>query len=158
PGDSGLAGSLTSFPSTIELRERLLYFAALENGDAENWFGAAITSSPVDQTFNVTNLATGSVPGDPTAVELALQGVTAPVVHNVSVTVNGMSVGTIDFVGITHQVARLSIPPELLQEGANVVTLQSMNGDMDVSLVDYARLTYNHTYRADSNAVSCTSP
>jgi hypothetical protein len=159
PGETGLTSNLTSFPMTIELREKLLYFAALENGDAENWFGAVVTSAPVDQVLNVSNLSSAPVFGDQTAVEVALQGVTVdPVLHSVKVSLNGMAVGTVDFGGVNHQVSRIPVPPELLQSGQNVVTLQAQNGDMDVSLVDYVRLTYNHSYVADSNSLRFAAP
>ena len=38
---SGMAAAQTaqSFWATVEQKERSIYFAAIENGDAENWFG-----------------------------------------------------------------------------------------------------------------------
>jgi enamine deaminase RidA (YjgF/YER057c/UK114 family) len=50
-------------------------------------------------------------------------------------------------------VARLSVNASLLKEGANVVRLMSQAGQIDVSLVDYIRLTYQHTYAADNDVL-----
>jgi hypothetical protein len=54
-------------------------------------------------------------------------------------------------------VARFSIPQASLIAGDNALTLVSQSGEADISLVDYVRLTYRHTYRAESDALTFTS-
>jgi len=49
-----------------------------------------------------------------------------------------------------HRVLKLSIPESSLIEGANQITFVAQ-GSGDVSLIDYVRVTYAHTYSADSN-------
>ena len=44
------------FWATVEQKERSIYFAALENGDAENWFGALVSSVPTEVTLSLSHL------------------------------------------------------------------------------------------------------
>ena len=61
------------------------------------------------------------------------------------------------FDGQTEGTVKLTIAPSLLQEGPNNIILVAQGGDMDISLVDYIRLTYWHTYTADSDALKFTA-
>ena len=54
-------------------------------------------------------------------------------------------------------VTTLSVSQSLLVEGENHVSLVAQGGDMDVSLVDYIRLTYWHTYTADNDTLRFTA-
>src|SRR6185503_660687 len=65
-------GGAISFPYTVERRDRTVYFSSLRNGEADNFFGQVITSSPVDQTVAVSQLDSASGGAE---VEIALQGV-----------------------------------------------------------------------------------
>src|SRR5262249_51908531 len=44
-----------------------------------------------------------------------------------------------------------------LREGANQITLTASSTDSDVSLVKFIRLTYQHTFTADNDALQLTS-
>jgi hypothetical protein len=156
--DGKLAGA-QSFPVTIERKERSIYFAALKNGDADNFFGPLISSSPVTQSLDVRHL-------DPQAntnasLEITLQGATdvagSGPDHKVKVLLNGNDVGTISFDGQSRASAALSIANGLLHDGDNTVTLTALGGDMDLSLIDFIRLTYAHSYAADDNALRFTA-
>lgn len=144
-----------SFPYTIERKERSVYFAALINGEAENFFGPVITADPVAQEFRVENLDTGST--DKARLEVALQGVTdltnvAPD-HSVKVRLNGVDVGSVGFDGQARKVTEFTFSNQLLVEGSNSLTLVAEGGEMDVSLIDHLRLTYAHRFRADGDAL-----
>jgi hypothetical protein len=143
-------GLLPSFEYTVESKERLLYFSGLLNGDKENFFGQVVNSEPMAQTLSVQHLSAGAA-----RLELALQGVTLQD-HVVTVLVNGIEVGPLNFTGQQNKVTQLSIGPGVLREGDNTVTLQSTNGDLDISLVDYLRLNYAHTYQADNDYLQFT--
>ena len=141
-----------NFPFTVERRDRTIYFSALLNGEVENFFGAVIGSQTVNQALTVPNLdaaATGAT------LEVALQGVTF-VTHQVNVTLNDVTLGSVVFFGQTGGLATLAVPPGVLQQGANQVTLTG-SGGADLSLVDHLRLTYNHTYTADSDLLKLTA-
>jgi hypothetical protein len=141
-----------SFPYTVERKDRSIYFAALRNGEGNNFFGPVVTTQPVDQILTLQRLSPGNA-----VLEVLLQGVTAGQ-HGVQILFNGVEVGTATFNDQAHQVTSLSIPQTLLQEGDNAVTLVAQGGEIDVSLVDAIRLTYQHAYTADQNVVRFTLP
>jgi glucose/arabinose dehydrogenase len=145
--------SSSGFSYTLERRDHTLYFAALKNGEAENFFGSVVTRQPVDQTLTLQHLDIKAT--EPTAVEIALQGVTQAK-HQVQVSVNGTDAGEVQFTGQDEGVAKLFFSQALLREGANQITLTASGTDSDVSLVKSIRLTYQHTFTADNDALQLT--
>jgi hypothetical protein len=139
---------LESFEYAVERKERLLYFSGLLNGDTSNFLGQVINSTAVEQRLSVRHLHPGTTAAS--QLEVALQGVTRQD-HIVRVLVNGTEVGVLSFTGLGHKVVQFSISSGLLRDGDNTVTLQRMNGDMDISLVDYVRLSHPHSYQADDD-------
>jgi len=148
---AGSAGD--SFPYTVQRKDRLFYRSEIQNGDAENFFGAFIFSQATDQAMTVTRIA----PSDNTTLEIALQGFNAGP-HQVQVSLNEAIVGTLNFNDRTRQVFTLTAPQALLTEGANKVTLQALAGSSDFSFVDYIKLTYAHKWEAENNALKFTAP
>ena len=148
----------SSFSFTLQQKERSIYFGALRNGDDENWFGAFVSEEPSDLIFDVSNL-------DPTAtspeLEVVLQGVNADANsesdHRVAVLMNGTEIGEIVFDGQAQGSRTLTIPADLLVEGANTVTVVARGGEADFSLVDVVRLRYSHLYRADADLLRLTA-
>jgi hypothetical protein len=69
------------------------------------------------------------------------------------VRLNGTDLGYVEFDSQMKGVAQFSVPNSLLTEGANQLLLIAQGGEGDVSLVDYVRLTYLHTFTADDNAL-----
>ncbi|HEX9638719.1 MAG TPA: C25 family cysteine peptidase, partial [Acidobacteriota bacterium] len=137
-----------SFVFTVERKDRILYFAALRNGEAENFFGPAITTEPVQQSLSLQHL--DSAPAGLARLELALQGATQGT-HRVGVWLNGVGLTTVTFEGQTLRQVSLPVSQTQLQEGANWVTLAAQNGEGDVSLLDFIRLSYWHTFSADGD-------
>jgi subtilisin-like proprotein convertase family protein len=143
-------GGAESFLATVERRDKVIYFAGLKNGEAENFFGSAVLSEPLEQMMTLPG-----VDPDPlgqATLDVAVQGVgdvahTNPD-HLVQVWVNGVSVGQMVFDGQTWQVATFAFAQSVLQEGDNTITLQAQGGSTDVSLVDYLRLRYWRRYTA----------
>ncbi len=151
PGDGQGAGS---FPFTLELRERTVYFAALRNGDAENFFGRAVSTTPASCELKLGNI--DSTFAGNARLDVSLQGVTDPAGtrdHQVVVRINGNEVGRLMWDGQKLQAQSFSFAHSLLRDQANTVTLQSEGGAMDVSLVDYIRLTYQHTFTAENDSL-----
>lgn len=166
-GVTGSAGAIAgaaatrgaaSFWATLQRKDRAIYFAALRNGDTENWFGPLVWADPTDLTLTVTNIDRAAPA--PARLEVALQGVTdLPDVspdHRVGVLVNGTDIGELTFDGQAHQVQSFAVPVEVLREGENTVTLLARGGDADYSLVDVLGLSYWHTYRADADRLRAT--
>jgi hypothetical protein len=154
----GQTASAANFSFTAQQKERSIYFAALRNGHAENWFGAFISEEASDLTLQVSNL---DAAGDGAEIEIALQGVTAVVGvdpdHTVAVLVNGREVGELRFDGQAIGVQTFAIAPGVLTEGDNTVTIVARGGEADYSLVDIVRLRYPHTYHADGDLLRFTA-
>jgi hypothetical protein len=147
-----------SFDYTVERRERSVYFAALHNGEAENFFGQVIAAQPLEQTLNVSRLDKESVRA--VTLEVALQGVTKLADnpdHSVEVKLNGQALGRLLFDGQEHTVSRFTLLASQLNEGDNRVTLAATGGPSDISLVDYLRLTYPRAYRAEADRLRCSA-
>ena len=137
-----------SFPYTVELNENLIYISGLKNGETENFFGQVVGGTSATQHLFLENVYQGS--GGTALLEIGLQGYTL-VGHQVRVKVNGQEVGSLSFNNQEQGSAQFSVPSSLLLEGDNTVTIERTGGDLDVSLVDTIRVTYDHGYRADGN-------
>jgi hypothetical protein len=146
-----------SFPFTVVLQQRTTYFATLLNGEnADNFFGAVITSEPVNQQLPVAH-------SDPNSdmqitLDVTLQGGTDQQKHSVSVVFNGASLGEMNFANLANVTNNFSVDRSLLREGTNTVTLTALQGDNDVSVVQSIALHYPHTYTADANWLKATAP
>jgi hypothetical protein len=102
--------SVATFLAASEIRERLTWFGAAENGDAEKFFGPAVFIQPRQRTFTLDGLDLGATGA---RLEVALQGIT-DVPHLVSVAINGLSLGTVDFQGVVPGNASFTLPPGTL--------------------------------------------
>jgi hypothetical protein len=156
PLQSGTAAEASSFPFTVEWKPRTVYFAALLNGDADNFFGPSLTSAePVSQAVTIMNLDKNAPAG--AQLRVALQGVSIGP-HSIAVALNGSPAGTVTFSDQTEGVATLPIPAAVLREGPNQLTLTVEGGNGDVGVVDSVDLSYPHTYTADNDSLRFTSP
>ena len=146
-----------SFPFTVVLQQRTTYFATLLNGETnDNFFGAPVTSEPVDQQLTVAHADPNS--SMQISADVTLQGATDQQAHRVSVFFNGASIGEMDFANQANVTNTFSIDRSLLQDGVNTVTLTALQGDNDVSVVQSIALHYPHTYEADANWLKATAP
>ncbi len=151
---SGTA-SPSSFPFTVVREDRTTYFAALLNGENnDNFFGAVVSSDPVDQDLEVAHFDSSSAA--PVAVDLTVQGGTDSQEHRVSVALNGSSIGLMDFTGQILAKQSFNAESSLLHEGTNTITLAALDGDNDVSVVQSLQLHYPHTFVADANWLRAT--
>ena len=147
------AAQLPNYDYTVQIKERLIYYSNLLNGDTDNFFGRVISSS-VTQTLNVSNpdlTAAGTA-----TLEFALQGAMnqSASSHDVSVSFNGNMLGTVSFSPLEHVVRTFAIPIAQLQSGNNsLIFTRTSVGPPDVSIVDYIKLTYPHKFIADANSL-----
>jgi hypothetical protein len=146
------AASLPNFNYTIQIKERLVYYSNLLNGDQENFFGRVIATTPVTQTLLVSNPDLSAAA--PASLEFALQGVLnqSGTEHDVSVSFNGVAIGSVHFQPLEHLVQTFSVPISLLQNGSNSLTFTKTSTG-EVCIVDYIRLTYPHSFKADNNSL-----
>ena len=143
--------SAATFLASSEIRERLTWFGAAQNGDAEKFFGPAVFSQPSQWTFTLDGL---DVAGSGARLDVALQGITE-VPHSVGVAVNGLPLGTVDFQGGLPGSASFALPPGALVPGDNVVQLVS-GADEDLSLEQSIRLVYPRQTVRGSGALDFT--
>jgi len=151
PPSTGSNQPPASFPFTVELTPHTTYFAALITSSGNNFFGSLISTTPLDQTLYVPHLDKNST--EPARLEVVLQGIILGLPHNVTITLNGTVLGDVTFTGQDKGRLRVSVPPGLLHDGDNTVTLTAQGGDYDTSLLQLIRITYPHSYTADSNGL-----
>jgi len=113
-----------------------------------------VSSTPVDQFLHVPHLDKTST--EPARLEVVLQGVIAGFPHQVTVALNGTTLGDVTFTGQDKGRLRITVPTGLLQDGNNTVTLTAQNGAYDTSLVDHIRIAYPHSYVAESDKLKFT--
>jgi hypothetical protein len=147
-----------SFWHTVERRDRSVFFAALQNGDEENFFGPLVMEgTPTDQSLTLPHV----YPSETSAhVEVALQGVTALPAdsdHRVGVSVNGVAVGEVVFDGRAAAVTSFPVAHTALNSGANTISFEARGGTEDITLVTYVRVTYHRALLADSNQLTLVS-
>lgn len=153
-GGGATPSNARNFLHTVERKDRSLFFFSLKNGDKENFFGATVSPTPVDQSLTLQRLDSSAT--SPATLEVALQGATL-VSHRVRVQLNGVDVGTLAFEDQSTGVARLSVAQGLLKEGQNQVKLTAEGGDSDFSFVDYIRISYWRAFTADNDALRLTT-
>ena len=146
----------SNFPATVVWNPRTVYFAALLNGDADNFFGPVLSSgSPATNSFTITHLykTTTAI----AQLEVLVQGVSSGV-HVVGVQLNDYQAGTMTFSDQNAGMATLALPIWALKEGSNnVLTLTEEGGQEDISVVNTVQLTYPHTYTADDDYLRLTT-
>src|SRR5581483_2144188 len=143
-----------NFMQTVELKQRTTYFAALLREDTDNFFGAVVTSTPVDQVLNTPDIAPSLQNAN---LRIVLQGAIEGQTHDVTVTLNGVTLGDLNFVGQIENAANFEVPAGILHDGPNTVTLTAQNGENDISVVDYIQLTYPRIYRAQNDELEFTA-
>jgi len=154
PPSSGSNQPPANFPFTVELAQHTTYFSSLITTTGDNFFGALISTTPLDQTLYLPHLDKTST--DLAEIDITLQGVILGFPHDVSLSLNGSSLGDLTYTGQAKGRFRASIPPGMLREGENTVTLTSQDGEYDLSLVQSIQITYPHTYTADSDSLKFT--
>jgi hypothetical protein len=150
---SATVAAEVSFDYTVEKKDRSVYFVSLLNGNVENFFGQVINSLPVVQTIATPNPETSA--GIPARLEVALQGA-SQANHVITVQLNEVTVGTMSFFGLDRKVQTFQVPISQLSNGDNSIKLTPAAGS-GLTLVDYARLHYAHSYRADNNSLRFTT-
>jgi len=151
PPSTGSNQPPASFPFTIELTPHTTYFSALTTSNGNNFFGPVISSTAIDETMHASHIDTTAA--EPAQLEVVLQGIILAIPHDVTVALNGTTLGDVTFTGEAKGTFSVTLPPGLLQDGDNTVTFASQDGEYDLSLVQSIRITYPHTYAADSDSL-----
>src|SRR5262249_19008437 len=145
---AGYPATNPSFLYTVAPTDRPTYLSPLRSGDRENFFGSVLATQPVDQTLTLEHV-NGSAGGAAT-LEVALQGVTLQQ-HRTWVYLNGVFIGELFFNRQAEGVVSFSVQQTLLRSGGNEVKLVTQGGPSDISLVDYIRISYWHSFMANDD-------
>ena len=133
---------------TAERRDRSIRVSSVINGARENWFGAIVTNTASNQALELSNIGFDS--GQTATVGVDLQGLTA-VSHQVSVLLNGISIGQINFSAFDRTEWTANVALTNLVEGTNTLTLQSLGGSTDVNISESVRVSYPRSLKAQNN-------
>jgi len=120
------------FQQTLELKPRTTYFAALLRENTDNFFGPLISPTPDVETVNLSNLAAGEG-----ILTVLVQGVTDGQQHQVTVMLNGATLGDVAFRNQEAGSAQFAVNAGTLTNGANTITLIAQQGANDLSLIEY---------------------
>lgn len=148
---TGAAGTQT-FAATVTRRDRTVYFAALHNGEAANWFGPVVGTDSTTQLLTVGPVGAGAA-----QLTVVLRGITTETTHRVQVALNNATLGEVVFADQDEGRATFAVASADLSAGVQGVTLTARNGETDLSLIDSVALTYPHTLVAEQNALWFTA-
>jgi uncharacterized repeat protein (TIGR01451 family) len=154
PSSTGSNQAPADFPFTVELTPHTTYFSALLTANGNNFFGPLISATVTTQTVSVPHLDKAST--DPAKLEVVLQGIILGFPHDVTIDLNGTAIGNLTFLGQDKGKFLVNLTPGLLQQGDNTVTLTAQGGEYDISLLQSIRITYPHSYIADSDRLTFT--
>jgi hypothetical protein len=139
-----------SFSFAVERRDKVVYFPSLKNGGGEKFFGPLIYNALfIDQSVNLPHIASSPTLA---TLDVSLQGFT-DVPHNVRVFLNGSELGTVQFNGLVKGTAQYSVPQSTLLEGNNQIQFLAPAGFSDITMVEYVRVSYQHSNTADGNSI-----
>lgn len=146
--------TVSSFPVTIERKDRINYISSALNGDAENWFGDLVFKTvETEQSLNVRGL----VQEGQIHLSLKLQALT-DTAHLVNLRFNNFQLGTVSYDGAGNQTFEFDLPLSAVNEGANKLYLQSAGTGNDISMVDTIRLSYRRDFKASDDKLRFTIP
>src|SRR5262249_4785146 len=120
--------------------------------DTDNFFGNVVSTIQDIETIRVSN----ALQGQGTLV-VALQGITLGQQHDVTVSLNGATLGSVNFADQQQGKATLQIPAGVLINGANTITFTAQQGDNDLSLGAYIHLSFPHSFMAESDRLKFTA-
>jgi hypothetical protein len=140
----------SAFIYSTEYRPRTVYYTAALNGDRENFFGPAISGNGKNVTLTTRDVELSE--NNPAQLEVSFQGVSLGT-HQVNVLVNGSLAGVVSWPDQASTVQTLSIPNAWLIDGDNAINLAPVSSTQDISLIDYVRLSYSHSFRAENDSL-----
>ncbi|HEX3086207.1 MAG TPA: C25 family cysteine peptidase, partial [Pyrinomonadaceae bacterium] len=142
--------TLPAFTSSIQYSARNIYYTQALNGDQENFFGPVVSGNGPTITVSTRNIERTSTA--PVQLTLSLQGASLGP-HQANVFVNGTLAGSLTFSDQSSTIQTLSVPGSWLVDGDNAIKIAPASATNDVSLVDYLRVTYPHSFRAENDSL-----
>ncbi len=135
-----------SYEQTFSLKERTNFSNNIRNGDAENFWGRAVTATGTTLPFTLTGV---DFTKPTVTLNLKLQGISSGN-HNVQVTLNGNPLTLATGGGPFPYTFTETVPTSFLLEGANALHMQStVTGDN--SFFDTLELSFSRAHLAQQD-------
>lgn len=146
------SGTVTSrnYSQVFTQKQRSNYLNQVLNGDAENYWGAAITTAG-NTTFNFT-LSGVDFASAQSTVEVKFQGYSFDQ-HIVQVTLNGESLANATGSARSPYSQTYTVPTSFLREGANSLVMRSVGVSSDFSLFDSISVGFRRKQLATQNRI-----
>lgn len=141
---------------SFSYKERKTYISSVLNGDAQNFFGDAITTANPPKTIPL-NLTGVDYDMPTSSLDIKLQGVST-LSHQVKVSLNGQEIGVVNGGSLASMNQRISFPTSLLAPGGqNNLQLISTVG-AGTTLFDTVSVNYSRKHQAEQNTLSFSLP
>jgi hypothetical protein len=139
-----------------ERKDRVIATTSILNGERENWYAGIIRSTELVQTLYLNEIATES--NETATIGVDVQGYGFNMPHRVLVTLNGTSVGQINFSDWQRVEWSVSVPLSRLVTGTNEIRFKSVSPVSDISLLEAVRINYPHRLKAENNRLQFALP
>ena len=146
---SGSTVTSKSYLQTISKKQRINFLDQLFNGDAENFVGTTIFTTPASVTFNLSNVDFSAATAN---IQLKLQGYSLTD-HPWAISLNGTALPFPVWNGRVISTNTFTVPTSALVEGVNTLQLQS-SGSTDAGFFDTITVSYARKFVADQNQVT----
>lgn len=150
----GGTASSNAYRISAEKKERTTYIYDILNGDAENYWGRIVTTTPTTVPISLTGIDFGS--NQTVTFTLKMKGFSTNA-HQTRVVLNGNELAPISGQQQEGFSQTYSIPVSFLVEGNNSLQLNS-TASGDLTMFDTATFNYLRKYQADQNKVPFFTP
>jgi hypothetical protein len=139
-----------SYAQTSTQKFRSFYLSSVLNGDANNFFGPVVTSSPITVNFNLQAIDFNVAK---TPITVSVQGYSY-FPHNIRVVLNGNELGQMSGDNTDLMSKEFGIPTGMLIEGTNTLEVTALNGSQDTNFFDFISVGHARLYKASNNQLS----
>lgn len=145
----------TYYMETLVVDEQRHYTPSLPISDP--WYDTLMQVRATPRTWNFSFEVDALVTTSPARISVMLFGLTNAQRH-FKLSINGANLSDDSFVGYTEYEMVADIPPDMLLEGTNTMTLTATTGAAsDVVVLDKYRLTYPRKFMAESGRLTFTA-
>jgi hypothetical protein len=150
----GEPGALGQDPATASTTHRgrfhaayrQVYYAAVQNGEAQNFFGAAISAAKAREVLlPAADRVAGS--GEKAILTVSLQTIN-PLSHRAKLSLNGVALEEVTIADQAHRTLSYELDPSLLLAGDNVLKVESLGVESALMALDEVELRYEREARA----------
>ena len=145
-----------NYRAFAEKKERTNYLYDFLNGDAENYWGRVISSTPPITPIPITLTGIDFTSTTSVTFTLKMKGF-SQTAHQTRVVLNGNVLADITGQQRDSYSRTYTIPVSMLAEGNNGLELTSATGG-DLTMFDTATFNYSRKYQADQNRVAFFTP